>query len=27
VHPEMADAAIRKMVAWYEADGETEFGL
>jgi len=27
LHPEMADSAIGKMVAWYEADGETEFGL
>ncbi|ESZ32726.1 hypothetical protein [Mesorhizobium sp. L2C066B000] len=27
VHPEMADAAIKKMVSWYEAGGETEFGL
>lgn len=26
-HPEMADSAIGKMVAWYEGDGETEFGL
>lgn len=26
-HPEMADSAIRKMVEWYEADGETEIGL
>ncbi len=26
-HPEMADEALRKMVAWYEADGETEIGL
>lgn len=26
-HPEMADSAIGKMVAWYEAGGETEFGL
>lgn len=26
-HPEMADEAIRKMVAWYEGGGETEFGL
>ncbi|TCQ82586.1 hypothetical protein EDF68_101977 [Ochrobactrum sp. BH3] len=25
-HPEMADSAIRKMVSWYEADGETEIG-
>ncbi len=27
VHPEMADEAIRKMVAWYDAGGETEFGI
>ncbi|TPN57145.1 hypothetical protein [Mesorhizobium sp. B1-1-7] len=27
IHPEMADAAIRKMVAWYDAGGETEFGI
>ncbi|MCZ8545041.1 hypothetical protein OOJ09_12680 [Mesorhizobium qingshengii] len=27
VHPEMADTAIRKMVAWYDAGGETEFGI
>ncbi|RWN20371.1 MAG: hypothetical protein EOR94_13245 [Mesorhizobium sp.] len=27
VHPEMADSAIRKMAAWYDAGGETEFGL
>ncbi|GAA2871708.1 hypothetical protein GGQ99_000994 [Aminobacter niigataensis] len=26
-HPEMADSAIKKMVDWYDADGETEFGL
>lgn len=26
-HPEMADEAIRKMIAWHEADGETEIGL
>lgn len=26
-HPEMADSAIAKMISWYEADGETEFGL
>lgn len=26
-HPEMADEALRKMVAWYDAGGETEFGL
>jgi hypothetical protein len=26
-HPEMADEAIRKMIAWYDADGETELGL
>lgn len=26
-HPEMADSAISKMVAWYDADGETETGL
>jgi hypothetical protein len=24
-HPEMADTAIRKMIAWYDAGGETEF--
>jgi hypothetical protein len=27
VHPEMADKAIGKMVAWFDAGGETEFGL
>lgn len=27
LHPEMSDSAIGKMVAWYEADGETEIGL
>lgn len=27
VHPEMADSAIRKMAAWYDAGGETEFGI
>lgn len=27
LHPDMADSAIGKMVAWYEADGETEIGL
>ncbi|TIL53805.1 hypothetical protein [Mesorhizobium sp.] len=27
IHPEMADTAIRKMVAWYDAGGETEFGI
>jgi len=27
VHPEMADSAIRKMVAWFDAGGETEFGI
>lgn len=27
LHPEMADSAIGKMVAWYEASGETEVGL
>ncbi|RWI96068.1 hypothetical protein [Mesorhizobium sp.] len=27
VHPEMADSAIRKMVEWYDAGGETEIGL
>lgn len=26
-HPEMADAAIGKMVAWFDAGGETEIGL
>jgi hypothetical protein len=26
-HPEMADEAMRKMVAWYDAGGETEIGL
>lgn len=26
-HPEMADSAISKMVAWYEGDGETELGF
>lgn len=25
-HPEMADSAIRKMIAWYDRGGETEFG-
>jgi len=27
VHPEMADSAIQKMVAWYDAGGETEIGI
>lgn len=27
VHPEMADAAIGKMVRWFDEGGETEFGL
>lgn len=27
VHPEMADAAIGKMVRWFDAGGETEFGF
>lgn len=27
VHPEMADAAIGKMVRWFEEGGETEFGI
>lgn len=27
IHPEMGDSAIRKMVAWYDAGGETEFGI
>lgn len=27
LHPEMSDSGIGKMVAWYEADGETEIGL
>jgi hypothetical protein len=26
-HPEMASSAIAKMIAWYDADGETETGL
>lgn len=26
-HPEMADSSIGKMIAWYEANGETELGL
>lgn len=26
-HPEMADAAIRKMIDWYDNNGETEIGL
>lgn len=26
-HPEMADAAIGKMMAWFDAGGETEIGL
>lgn len=26
-HPEMADSAIGKMLAWYEGGGETEMGL
>jgi integrase len=26
-HPEMADQAIGKMLAWYDAGGETEIGL
>ncbi|MAA97438.1 MAG: hypothetical protein CMN87_18375 [Stappia sp.] len=26
-HPEMASSAIAKMIAWYDADGETEIGL
>jgi hypothetical protein len=25
-HPEMADSAIRKMITWYDAGGETEIG-
>lgn len=25
-HPEMADNAIKKMIAWYDAGGETEIG-
>lgn len=25
-HPQLADAAIRKMIDWYENDGETEIG-
>jgi len=25
-HPEMADTAIRKMIAWFDGNGETEFG-
>lgn len=27
LHPDMADTAIQKMVSWYEAGGETEFGV
>lgn len=26
-HPEMADSGIAKMIAWYDAGGETEIGL
>ncbi|GGE79337.1 site-specific integrase [Stappia taiwanensis] len=26
-HPEMASSAIAKMIAWYDAEGETEIGL
>jgi len=26
-HPEMADSAIRKMITWYDDEGETEIGL
>ncbi|MBX3580108.1 MAG: hypothetical protein KF723_23135 [Rhizobiaceae bacterium] len=26
-HPAMADSAIGKMIAWYDGNGETEFGL
>jgi hypothetical protein len=26
-HPEMADSALKKMIDWYDADGETELGL
>ncbi|MGC4027061.1 MAG: hypothetical protein QM744_19120 [Mesorhizobium sp.] len=26
-HPELADQAIRQMIAWYDAGGETELGL
>ncbi|MBS9720067.1 hypothetical protein JYU29_05115 [Tianweitania sp. BSSL-BM11] len=26
-HPEMADEAMRKMITWYDAGGETEIGL
>lgn len=26
-HPELADEAIRQMIAWYDAGGETEIGL
>jgi hypothetical protein len=25
-HPEMADSAIRKVIAWYDSNGETEIG-
>lgn len=25
-HPEMGDAAIAKMIEWYEGDGDTEIG-
>jgi integrase len=25
-HPEMADTAIRKMITWFDGNGETEFG-
>ena len=25
-HPEMSDSAIRKVVSWYDAGGETEIG-
>lgn len=27
IHPDMADSAISKMVAWYEEDGDTEIGF
>lgn len=27
MHPDMADSALQKMISWYEAESETEFGL
>lgn len=27
MHPDMADSAIAKMVAWFEKDGDTEIGI